>query len=67
MTVYPVEFHRRFEQKWAHRAELVGAPESAPRPRRFVRQYCNQGTKPERERVEALPLGRLPLNRSQNA
>jgi hypothetical protein len=29
MTVYPGEFHRRCEQKWAHRADASGLCESA--------------------------------------
>jgi hypothetical protein len=31
MTIYPVEFHRRFEQKWARRAQEARVCESTPR------------------------------------
>ena len=67
MTVYPVEFHRRSEQKWAHRAELARASEGAPRPRGFVRQHCIKATEPERERLDGFPVSRSSPNRSKNA
>jgi hypothetical protein len=67
MNIYPVEFHRRSEQKWARRAELSRASESAPRPRGFVRPYCVQATEPERERLDGFPVSRSPPNRSRNA
>ncbi len=31
MTTYPLEFHRRSEQKWALRAQVSSARESPPR------------------------------------
>jgi hypothetical protein len=31
MTTYPLDFHRRAEQKWAHRAQVSSACESTPR------------------------------------
>jgi hypothetical protein len=31
MTAYPLEFHRRSEQKWALRAQALSARESTPR------------------------------------
>ena len=31
MTTYPLEFHRRFEQKWARRAQASSGFESTPR------------------------------------
>ena len=31
MTAYPLDFHRRSEQKWARRAEVSSACESTPR------------------------------------
>jgi hypothetical protein len=34
MTTYPLEFHRRSEQKWALRAPASGARESTPRAAR---------------------------------
>ena len=37
MTIYPVEFHRRFEQKWAHRAGVLTACASTPRATRASR------------------------------
>jgi hypothetical protein len=37
MTTYPVEFHRRFEQKWARRAGVSRACESTPRAARASR------------------------------
>jgi hypothetical protein len=37
MTIYPVEFHRRFEQKWARRAGEARASESTPRAGRASR------------------------------
>jgi hypothetical protein len=39
MTIYPAEFHRRLEQKWARRAQLSKASETMSRPRTFVRPY----------------------------
>ena len=38
MTIYPVEFHRRSEQKWAHRAGWLRACESTPRAARARNQ-----------------------------
>jgi hypothetical protein len=37
MTIYPVEFHRRFEQKWARRAGEARASKSTPRAGRASR------------------------------
>jgi hypothetical protein len=34
MTAYPLEFHRRSEQKWALRAQALSARESTPRAAR---------------------------------
>jgi hypothetical protein len=34
MTAYPLEFHRRSEQKWATRAQAPTARESTPQPAR---------------------------------
>src|SRR5438309_155116 len=34
MSNYPLDFHRRAEQKWAHRAEVSTACESTPRASR---------------------------------
>ena len=34
MTTYPLEFHRRSEQKWALRAQASSACESTPRAAR---------------------------------
>jgi hypothetical protein len=34
MTTYPLEFHRRCEQKWALRAQASSARESTPRATR---------------------------------
>jgi hypothetical protein len=31
MTTYPLDFHRRSEQKWAHRVQASSACESTPR------------------------------------
>jgi hypothetical protein len=31
MTAYPLDFHRRSEQKWARRAEVSSGCESTPR------------------------------------
>jgi hypothetical protein len=35
MTAYPLEFHRRSEQKWALRAQASSPRESAPRATRI--------------------------------
>jgi Anti-sigma factor NepR len=32
MTTYPLDFHRRFEQKWALRAQPSSARDRTPRP-----------------------------------
>jgi hypothetical protein len=34
MTAYPLEFHRRSEQKWAHRAQVSSACQSTPQASR---------------------------------
>jgi hypothetical protein len=65
MTVYPVEFQRRVEQKWACRAGFSRASESAPRPR-YVRQDFIQATEPERERLDGFSVSRSPPNRARN-
>ena len=33
MTIYPLDFHRRCEQKWARRADVSKAAERPPRSR----------------------------------
>jgi hypothetical protein len=39
MTIYPAEFHRRLEQKWARRVQLSEGSETTRGPRAFVRRY----------------------------
>jgi hypothetical protein len=65
MTVYPLEFHRRFEQKWARRGQLFGATECTPKPDGLARQYCTQATKPERGYMDDLPVQPHAANRSR--
>jgi hypothetical protein len=36
MTAYPLEFHRRSEQKWAARVQAPTARESTPQPARVA-------------------------------
>ena len=42
MTTYPLEFHRRSEQKWAHRAQGSSARESTPRAVRVASSQRGQ-------------------------
>jgi len=42
MSTYPLDFHRRAEQKWAHRAELSSAYESTSRASRVRRNQDRQ-------------------------
>ena len=39
MTIYPVDFQRRTEQRWARRAQLSRASETVPHLRLFP-PYC---------------------------
>ena len=42
MTAYPLDFHRRSEQKWARRAEVSSACESTPRTALISRSQRGQ-------------------------
>jgi hypothetical protein len=42
MTTYPLEFHRRSEQKWALRAQALSARESTPRSARVSNSQRGQ-------------------------
>jgi hypothetical protein len=43
MTAYPLDFHRRFEQKWARRAQVSSACERTPRAARAGRSQRGRG------------------------
>jgi hypothetical protein len=42
MTTYPLEFHRRFEQKWAHRAQASSGYGSTTRAVRVASSQRGQ-------------------------
>src|SRR5437899_7674538 len=42
MSTYPLDFHRRAEQKWAHRTEVSSAYESTSRASRVRRSQDRQ-------------------------
>jgi hypothetical protein len=54
MTTYPLEFHRRSEQKWILRAEASSACESTPRAARVRRSQREQRRLGESERRDIL-------------
>jgi hypothetical protein len=58
MTTYPLEFHRRSEQKWALRAQASGARESTPRAARVGHSQRGQRGSGLSERRDV--LGRSP-------
>jgi hypothetical protein len=66
MTIYPVEFHKRSDQRWARRARLSRASETMP-GLRLVRPYCLSASKPERERLDGVPLSHTLLDRNASA
>ena len=55
MTTYPLEFHRRSEQKWALRALAAAARESTPQAARVGHSQRGQGPSESRD-----ILGRSP-------
>ena len=65
MTIYPVDFQRRAEQRWARRAQLSRASETVPHLRLFP-QYCLSVPEPDVERHGA-PHGRPLLSRMVSA
>ena len=54
MTTYPLDFHRRSEQKWARRAEVSSACERTPRAARAGRGQRGQGMPGQSERCDIL-------------
>jgi hypothetical protein len=54
MTTYPLEFHRRSEQKWVLRAQESSAGESTPRAGRVLRSQREQRRSGESEPREIL-------------
>jgi hypothetical protein len=58
MTTYPLEFHRRSEQKWALRAQASSARETAPRAARVGHSQRGQRGSGLSERRDI--LGRSP-------
>jgi hypothetical protein len=54
MTTYPLEFHRRSEQKWLLRAQASRASESTPRAARVRRSQREQRRSGESERRDIL-------------
>jgi hypothetical protein len=54
MTTYPLEFHRRSEQKWVLRAQASSACESTPRAARVRRSQREQRRSGESERRDIL-------------
>ena len=65
MTVYPVEFQRRVEQKWACRAGFSRRPR-VRRDRATSGRIVIQATEPERERLDGFSVSRSPPNRARN-
>jgi hypothetical protein len=57
MTIYPVEFHRRSDQKWARRAQVSRVSETMRRLSGFVRPYYLQAPEPDREHLDGFPVG----------
>jgi len=54
MTTYPLEFHRRSEQKWVRRAQGSSACESLPPAARVRRSQREQRRSGESERRDIL-------------
>ena len=54
MTAYPLDFHRRSEQKWARRAEVSSACESTPRTALISRSQRVQRRSGQSERRDIL-------------
>ena len=65
MNIYPVDFQRRAEQRWARRAQLSRASETVPHLRLFP-QYCLSVPEPDVERQYGAP-GRPLLSRKVSA
>ena len=64
MTIYPAEFHRRLEQKWARRAQLSKGSKTMPGPRAFVRPYWIMAAGIERDGLNGVPVSRPLLHPS---
>jgi len=58
MTTYPLEFHRRSEQKWAVRTQAASARESTPQAARVGHSQRRQ-REPGRSEARDI-LGRTP-------
>ena len=54
MTIYPAEFHRRFEQKWVLRAQASSGFESTPRATLVGRSQRGQRRSGQSERRDIL-------------